>query len=88
MKYWRISMENGYCGFDDEFLMEQEEEPTFDECFAVYTYAEGGGGLDPYDGEEFADYDEYEDAVCDNTFVEEITEDEFNQYQADGWEVR
>lgn len=88
MTYWHISMGNGFCGFDDDFLLEQDEEPTFTDCFELYVYAEGGGGLDPYDGDEFEDYDAYEEAVSDETRIEEITKEEFDQYRADGWEVR
>lgn len=83
MKYYHIEMGNGYCGFDEEWLMTFEDNVTQEEIFndaiSVYTYEDGGAGLDPYDESEYEDYNDYLDDIADYSSIEEITEEEFNK---------
>lgn len=88
MKYWKVEISNGYCGFDDNFLFESRYKPSPEELFQLYDYAEGGGGLDPYDGEEFDTYDDYVDEVLENIWCVEITQEEANQLEEEGWEYK
>lgn len=95
MRYFKVEMSNGYCGFDDEFLLQVNDEIASDLNFIwdcalqSYNYLDGGAGLDPYDGEEFEDYDEYIDAIGDNSTFDEISEEEFFELRdEEGWEVR
>lgn len=85
MRYWFVSISNGYCGFDDDFIIAREEEPSVNELFSLYDYCEGGGGLDPYDGEEFDTYDDYEEAVCENIEACEISREEYDAYLEEGY---
>lgn len=85
MKYYKIEMSNGYCGFDEIMLTRGDSEPSFFDCFNNYAYAEGGAGLDPYSGEDFDTYDDYVDCVADNTSIEEISEDEYKSLLEDGY---
>lgn len=85
MRYFKVEMSNGFCGFDDTFLTCGDSEPSFSECFDNYAYAEGGGGLDPYSGEEFDTYDDYVECVEENTSIEEISEEEYNELLEDGY---
>ena len=80
MKYWRVVMGNGLCGCDEEFLLEQEEEPTFEDLLDLYSYTDGFAGLDPYGDEEDnkEDLEVYEEEIASYTDWEEITEEEFN----------
>lgn len=83
MRYFVINASNGYCGFEDKWVVKTEDdswEPSEGGYILdTYVYAEGGGGLDPYDGEEYDSYDDYVEDIYDNTVWEEITEEEFNQ---------
>lgn len=90
MKFWKVEISNGYCGFDDEFLVESEQEPEPMELFEQYVYCDGGGGLDPWNDEDgdFESYDDYVEQVLENIFCEEITEEEARAFEEDGWEYR
>ena len=64
MRYFVINASNGYCGFEDKWVVKTEDdswEPSEGGYILdTYVYAEGGGGLDPYDGEEYDSYDDYQ----------------------------
>lgn len=88
MKYWKVVMGNGFCGCDEEFVTRTENRDLFfDDCLMMYTYENGAAGLDP-DDEEFEEYS-YEDYILDNSYWEEIDEEEYLHLVNDeDWEVR
>ena len=90
MRFYRVSMGNGWCGHDEEFVTKSEEELTFDDCLEIYTYAEGSAGLDPYDEDgDYEDCDEYLEDIWDNSYWVEISEARFNELiEEDGLEER
>lgn len=95
MRYFKAEMSNGYCGFDDEFLLQFDDETANDLDFVwncaleAYDYLEGGGGLDPYNGEEYEYYEQYLDDIGDYSSLDEISEKEFLELRdEEGWEVR
>lgn len=96
MKYYKISCGNGYCGCNEEWLMECKVEPEPTEVYDCYTYTDGAAGLIPMD-ENDEDYDpdyditweEYEQNIYNNMSIEEISEEEFIKLRdEESWEVR
>ena len=93
MRYIKAELSNGYCGFDDSFLMEFPEDTSDNtinsDVMENYVYLNGGGGLDPWDDEDYDDYDDYLDDIYDYSTWEEITEEEYIKLRdEEGWEVR
>lgn len=88
MRYWKVTMGNGFCGCDDEFLTTTENSDlTFEDCLEMYSYTDGAAGLSP-DDEEFEDCP-YEEHIADNSSWEEIEEEEYQYLVNDeGWEVK
>ena len=91
MKYIKVSVGNGYCGCDEEYLLEESdganEDEIFDDILGTYSYESGAAGIDP-DDEEFEEYS-YEDCIADNTSWDEIDEEEFIRLRdEENWEVR
>ena len=92
MRYWKVESGNGLCGCDDEWLMEQNDEPSMGDIMECYTYATGYAGQENYisdydDEEEY--WEDYETDIMENTSYEEITEEEFIELRdEEGWEVR
>jgi hypothetical protein len=52
----------------------------------MYCYTDGAAGLSPND-EEFEEYP-YEEYISENTYWEEIDEEEFQDLIDNDWEVR
>lgn len=100
MRYYKVEFGNGYCGCDDEFVFQQEDdEVSIEENFlefamAYYTYAEGAAGIEVGTEEEVeageADmsYEENEQSILDYSYLEEITKEEYDALVEDGWEER
>jgi hypothetical protein len=90
MKYFSVSCGNGYCGCDEEWLMEGEEEPECCEVIECYSYETGAGGLRIGDDEDDdISEEEYYQNMMDNISIEEISEEEFiNLRDNEYWEVR
>lgn len=100
MRYYKVEFGNGYCGCNDEFVYQQEEdEISIEENFlefamAYYTYAEGAAGIEIGSEEEVKDgtvdmsYEENEQNILDYSYVEEITKEEYDKLVEDGWEER
>ena len=78
MRYWRIECGNGYCGCDEQWVAEAEEEPTLDDVLNDYSYTFGCAGLEIGDDEsdDITEEDYYEN-LCDECCVTEITEEEY-----------
>ena len=98
MRYWKVKCGNGYCGCDEEWLMETENdfELGCHDIYDVYSYADGAAGINPI-SEEDEDFDEendisaeeYEADIFENMCWEEISEEEFIELRdEEGWEVR
>lgn len=100
MRYYKVKFSNDYCGCDEEFVYQQEEnEISIEENFlefamAYYTYAEGAAGIEVGTEEEVEEgtadisYEENEQSILDYSYLEEITKEEYNELVADGWEER
>ncbi len=91
MRYLLVEAGNGFCGCNEEYLLEvrdeADDEEIFNDILDTYTYETGAAGLDP-DDEEFEDYS-YEEYIADNSGWEEITEEEFIRLRdEEGYEVR
>lgn len=91
MKYFLVNARNGYCGCDEEYLLEMRDDASDDEIYSTiletYSYESGAAGIDP-DDEEFEEYS-YEECIADNTTWDEISEEEFIQLRdEEDYEVR
>lgn len=95
-RYWRITCSNGFCGCDEEWLMETNDDCNLiaEDVIEYYTYESGAAGISPDDpefdpnSEEF-EGETYEDLIYDNLSYEEISEEEFkNLRDEEEWEVR
>lgn len=89
MKYWKVEMNNGYCGCDDNFVTKTDDdtELTFIDCMDMYVYADGAAGIDP-DDEEFEECS-YEETVSEYSSWEEISEEEYkNLIEQEYWDER
>lgn len=91
-RYYKVEMGNGWCGYDDEFLAvtHNGEDFTMIDALDLYTYVDGGAGLDIGDDEDCdCTMEEYEENIYDNTWIEEIDEEEFIRLRdEESWEVR
>lgn len=98
MKYFKVFASNGCCGCDEEWLTTTEEDDLdfYEDVLQSYSYESGYAGSE-YDEDMWAEYDEedndptvgYENAICENTYWEEITEEEFIRLRdEEGWDER
>lgn len=99
MRYYKVEFSNGFCGCDEEFVYQQEEdEARVEEYFLdfvnYYTYAEGAAGInigteeEVEAGEAELTDEEYMQNILDYSYIEEITKEEYDELVADGWEER
>ena len=90
MRYFSVSCGNGYCGCDEEWLMECEEEPDCYEVIEYYSYETGAGGLRIGDDEDDdITEEEYYQNMMDNIGIEEISEEEYIRLRdEEGFEER
>lgn len=96
MRYWKVEMGNGYCGCYEEFVTTTEGyELSFCDCLGMYSYEYGAAGIEPVDDEEEAEEsgqpttEEYEARIADDSYWEEIDEEEFNRLvNEEDWEER
>jgi len=91
MKYIKVCASNGFCGCDEEFLLEVPKDwndnAIFEEILNNYTYESGAAGIDP-DDEEF-EFVSYEECIANSTSWEEITKEAFIKLRdKEDWEVR
>lgn len=98
--YLKVKCGNGYCGCDEEWLMEIDENASDKEIVEdirnTYTYLEGADGLNPKDPDEEdfePDYDiswdEYDENISDRISWEEISQEEFKRLNEEEWfEIR
>ena len=87
MIFYRVTMGNGLCGYDEEFLTSSEQNLNFCDLLEMYTYTDDTAGINLED-EEFEEYS-YEEWIADNSYWEEISEEEFILLRdEEGWEVR
>lgn len=45
MIFYRVTMGNGFCGCDEEFLTSSEQDLNFWDLLEMYTYTNGAAGL-------------------------------------------
>jgi len=86
MKYFKVFASNGLCGCDEEWLTvtEKNDLDFYNDVLGQYSYEGGYAGFE-YDVDMWAEYDEenndpnvgYENAICEYSVWEEITEEEF-----------
>lgn len=87
MIFYRVTMGNGLCGYDEEFLTSSEQDLNFWDLLEMYTYTDDTAGIYLED-EEFEECP-YEEWIADNSYWEEISEEEFILLRDEkGWEVR
>ena len=88
MIFYRVTMGNGFCGYDEEFLTSSKQDLNFWDLLEMYTYTDDTAGLDLEEDEEFEECP-YEELIADNSCCEEISEEEFIRLRdEEGWEVR
>lgn len=73
MRYFLIEFDNDYCGCDEKYVVELEEEPTEEEVRESYSFADGLAFMDDEDLEE---YDFYTD-------ITEVSEEEYARLKAE-----
>lgn len=96
MKYWKVECSNGFCGCDETWLMESEDDYnlTAEDVIGCYSYESGAAGINPDDPEFDPESEEfegetYEDLIYDNLMYEEISKEEFETLKNEElWEVR
>ena len=96
MKYWKVECSNGFCGCDEQWLMETSDESELESSEAIeyYSYQEGAADISADDPEFDPESEEfegetYEDLIYDNLFFEEISKEEFETLRDEElWEVR
>ena len=77
MKYFKITCTNGYCGCDEDFYIEAENESNaWDEAEEILTNVYSF--WDPGTWDELEEY--YENCEA---FVDEITKEEYEEYKRD-----
>lgn len=98
--YLKVKCGNGYCGCDEEWLIEIDEnasdEEIEEEILNTYTYLQGAAGITPKDPDEEEydpDYDitweEYEENIAASISWEKISQEEFKRLNEEEWlEVR
>lgn len=90
MRYFSVSCGNGYCGCDEEWLMESNIDLDPEDVYDCYTYTDGAAGLRIGD-DEFDDIavDQYYENIMESVCIEEISEEEFMHLRdSELWEVR
>ena len=95
MYYYKLNMDNGYCGCDETYLLKTEIELT-DEDFSAYidgyySYSDGFGGFDndwESNWETYDDFwDDYIESILENSCYIEIDEAEFEYWVDEGYRV-
>ena len=86
MHYYVVNMSNGLCGCDEDFIIKNESELTWDDFVEHYTYRDGiCGDMDDYDYDE----DEYLEDINNYSSYEEISKEKFdslkNKYEEVKW---
>jgi len=98
MKYFEVHASNSLCGCDEKWITTTEEDDLdfYEDILQQYSYESGYAGSE-YDEDIWAEYDDedndpvigYENAICENTYWEEITEEEFVRLRdKEGWDER
>lgn len=83
MHYYVVNMSNGLCGCDEDFIIKNESELTWDNFVDHYTYRDGvSGDMDDYDE------DEYLENINDYSSYEEISKEKFDSLKNKYEEVR
>lgn len=98
MNYFRVEAGNGLCGCNEKWITATEEDDLnfYEDILQCYSYESGYAGIE-YDEDMWAEYDEedndsgigYENAICENSCWEKITEEEFVYLRdEEGWDER
>jgi len=92
MKYWYAEFGNGYCGCDEAWVIStaNDNEPIFEDILDYYPYTDGFAGvenfIEDYDDENDFWFD-YEQGICDNSAIKEISEAEAKKLIDDGYDL-
>jgi len=98
MRYWKAELGNGFCGCDEQIVIMTEENSydpvdNFMEFLeGYYSYFEGAAGItlgtdeEVEAGEAEITDEEYIQDIFDNSYVEEITKEEYDELIEEGWE--
>lgn len=98
MKYFEVHASNGLCGCDEKWVTATEKDDLdfYEDVLQYYSYESGYAGFEN-DEDEWAENDEedgdpavgYENAICEYSSWEEITEEEFVRLRdEEGWDER
>lgn len=82
MHYYVANMSNGLCGCDEDFIIKNESELTWDDFIEKYTYRNGVCYMDDYDE------DEYLEDINTYSSYEEISKEKFDLLKNEYEEVR
>lgn len=82
MHYYVVNMSNGLCGCDEDFIIKNESELTWDDFVENYTYRDGVYDMDDYDE------DEYLEDINTYSSYEEISKEKFDLLKNEYEEVR
>ena len=83
MHYYVVNMSNGLCGCDEDFIIKNESELTWDDFVEHYTYRNGiCCDMDDYDE------DEYLEDINNYSSYEEISKEKFDLLKNEYEEVR
>lgn len=78
MRYFYVSCGNGYCGCNEEWLMESATDLDPEEVYECYAYTDGAAGLRiGEDEDDDISEEEYYENIMDNISIEEISEEEY-----------
>lgn len=78
MKYFKIKCGNGYCGCNEEWLLQNEGAPAFADVIQLYSYLDGAVGLDiGEDDDSDISEEEYYESIDENLCMEEISKEEY-----------
>jgi len=84
MKYFLVKEEGNYCGYDDEYLIKTDkDEKAADDFACEHADERTAEEADFYDEE----YEEDEEELHIGFTMEEITEEQFNEYVKKGYSV-
>ncbi len=82
MKYYLVEEDANYCGFEDEYLIKSDKPFDDVDMFACeHADERSANEADPDDEQE------EDDPLHISGMVSEISEEEFNKYKEEGYEV-
>lgn len=97
MKYFKVFASNGLCNCEEEWIISTEKDDLdfYDDVLGQYSYESGYAGMEndddywteSYEGDD--PLENYEDAIAEYSYWEEITYEEFIHLRdEEDWEER